>query len=184
MKRSVQACFQFGLTLTPNFFLGGGRPQIIARPIQRTLKRTMLQWTSNIAWKTIRENRRNALERENQHRNDRVMENGEREGVVGKSEVAVMKGKIILEKRNIRWNAIADASGSLGGILVWDNEKSHDGNRRIGGCGRTPAIPGVLWEAKKNEVNASKDESERVWMEDGGHDSENLSADSMLYGPK
>jgi hypothetical protein len=100
-----------------------------------------LQWTSNIAWKIIRENRRNALERENQHRIDRIMENGEREGVVEKSEVDVMKGKSAREERNIGWNAIADASGSLGGILVLENEKGHGGNRRIGGCGRTPAIP-------------------------------------------
>jgi hypothetical protein len=42
----------------------------------------------------------------------------------------------------------------------------------------------VLREAKKNEVTASKDESERGRMEDGGHDSIKLSADSMLYGPK
>jgi len=121
MKRSAHALFRVRLTTTPNFLLRGGRPQIIAHPIQSTLIRTMVQWKSKIAWIIMRESRRNALERENQHPNDRLltMQNGEREEEVGKSEVAVMKGKVVLERSNIGWNEIADASGSLGGISSW-----------------------------------------------------------------
>jgi hypothetical protein len=110
------------------------------------------------------------------------MENGEKEVVVGKSELAVMKGKVIREENKIGWNAIANASGPLGGILVLENEKSHGGNRRIGGGGRTPDIPDVLQEAGKNEVNGLEDEGERVRMEDGGHGGEEFGADHTLYG--
>jgi hypothetical protein len=106
-----------------------------------------LQWTSNVAWKIIHENRRNSLERENQHLNHRITENEEREVAVGRPEVPVMSGKGVREERNIGCNTIADASGSLGGILVFINEKSHDGNRRLGGGGRTPAPAEVLWKA-------------------------------------
>ena len=93
-----------------------------------------------------------------------------------------MKGKVVLEKSNIGWNAIADASGSLGGILVLESEKSNGGNRRTGGGGRAPANPEVLLEAGKDEVNALKDESERMRKKDGGHDREEFGDDHTLYG--
>lgn len=109
------------------------------------------------------------------------MENGKMKEAIGNSELAVLS-KATREESNIGWNAIADASGSLGSILVLENEKNHGENRRIGGGGRAPAIPEVLWEAGKNEVNASEDESERVEKADGGHDGEEFGADQTPYG--
>jgi hypothetical protein len=51
----------------------------------------------------MRENSRNALEREKQHLNDRLLatQNGEREGIVEKSDTAVTKGKVVLEKATL-----------------------------------------------------------------------------------
>jgi hypothetical protein len=111
----------------------------------------------------MHENRHKALERENQYLNNRFLaiENGVTENAVGKSGVAVMKGEVVLEKSNIGWNPISDASGSLGGILVLENEKSNGRNRRIGSGSRAPAIPEVLLEAGKDEVNALEDAEER-----------------------
>jgi hypothetical protein len=126
----------------------------------------------------MRENRHKALERENQYLNDRILaiENGVTANAVGKSGLAAMKGKVVLEKSNIGWNAIANASGSLGGILVLENEKGNGGNRRIGSSSE------VLWEAGKDEVNALEDEGERIRKKDGGHDEEEFGDDHTLDG--